>query len=90
MTLSNPRTVASGVPHRILGASAGDGCDLEAIEDSDWFAVDLRGQEYRVCGEGSRHGDAVRFHEKTDDGHGKDVRVWTIRQEPDGALVAVP
>jgi len=91
MVLSNPCTVASGVPHRVLGASAGQISDLQALGDCAWFAVDLRGQEYRVCGEGCRHGDEVRFYEKTDEGLGKDVRVWTIRPAPDGAgLVAVP
>ncbi len=85
MHATAPLPVASGVPHRVVAPR-----DLDSVESSGWFAVDLRGQEYRVCGESCRHGDSVRFYEKADDGHGKDVRIWTVREGSDGVLVAVP
>ena len=90
MSLPSPRTVVSGVALRVVTTAAGDP-DLIALGTSTWFAVDDRGQEYRVCGEGCLNGDVVRFHEKTDDGQGKDVRVWVIRQAPGGTgLIATP
>lgn len=83
------RSVVSGQPLVILRLPDGTASTLEALADSPWFVVHVDGEEYRVCGEGWLADGCVRFHEKSQSGYGKDVRVWTLRSQ-NGRVTATP
>jgi len=48
------------------------------------FVLTVDGEDYEVRGPGIEIEGVVRVFEKDDLGHGKDIRVWTVRRHADG------
>lgn len=85
-----PQMIISGVPYTVVeidGHAAPP--DLAAVAATGSFTVEGRTGLHTIAGEGTVLGDVVRFHEKTEHGVGKDVRVWEVSRGDDGGLVAV-
>ena len=80
------QTVISGLPYPVTSV-VGAELTLEAFLGDTEFTVDLKGQHHLVRGNGSLHGDRVRFHEKDRLG-GKDVRVGHVSAGADGRFQA--
>ncbi len=80
------QTVISGLPYPITSVVGAD-ITLDAFIGDTEFTVDLKGEHHLVRGNGSLHGDHVRFHEKDRLG-GKDVRVWHVSAGADGRYQA--
>jgi hypothetical protein len=72
------RSVRQQAPHA-LGDFAGDTS----------FVIDLDGEEYTVWGPGVEAGDLVKVYEKSDEGAGKDIRVWCVSAAADGSFAAM-
>jgi hypothetical protein len=51
--------------------------------------IDLDGDEYTIWGSGVQAEDGVRLFEKSDEGVGKDIRVWVVCQGGEG-FTAMP
>ncbi len=85
----NCYTVVSGRPYRVLAANGRSTPALSDLAGSGWFTVERDDAEHRVQGEGTLLDDVVRFHEKSEGGDGKDLRVWTVGYV-DGLLTATP
>ena len=78
-----PEPVVSGTPYQVMDVDGRSPGGLEDFVGAGRFTLDV-GHRYLVCGAGHRTGDAVRFHEKTAGGAGKDVRVWLVTETPGG------
>lgn len=52
------------------------------------FVAESNGQRHRVSGIGAHGLTGVRFYEKDDRHHGKDVRIWQIDSQPGGRFAA--
>jgi hypothetical protein len=76
------QAVASGVAYRVTSVADGTPTSLDQFVGTAEFTIALGDPTYRVCGEGDRAADHVRFHEKDD--VGKDVRVWHVTQVEQG------
>jgi hypothetical protein len=74
--------VASGVRYPVAALADGSPTSLDEFVGTVEFSIALGERMYRVCGEGERIEDHVRFHEKDD--VGKDVRVWHVTQTAEG------
>ena len=48
------------------------------------FVLTVDDEDYEVRGPGIEIEGVVRVFEKDDLGHGKDIRVWTVRRHEDG------
>lgn len=84
MTYTTPEMVVSGVPYAVVLVGGHEPADLDDFVEHSEFVLQGSTGQHVVAGEGIRHEDVVRFHEKSDHGDGKDVRVWTIRATDDG------
>ncbi len=84
------RTVVSGRPYHVVSINGLRPTSIDVLDGPAWFVIDLDGERYAVRGEGAKHGDLVRFHEKCDDGKGKDMRCWSVAAEADGTVTATP
>ncbi len=88
MSFSAPDPVISGHVYRIVSVNGSLPWTLEQFIGEASFAVlNYGAASARIHGQGSAHGEGVRFHEKDVDNAGKDVRVWQIA-EVDGDLTA--
>lgn len=88
MSLPAPDPVISGVPYVVVEVEGRAPDTVGAVASAEVFVLEGRTGRHVVRGEGSGDDDGVRFHEKGGPG-GKDVRVWSIRQGLDGAIVAI-
>jgi hypothetical protein len=87
MTSTSPDLVVSGVPYVVLAVG---GHAPRAVADFDGpaeFTFEGATGQYLVVGEGEVSATEARVHEKAGAG-GKDVRVWNVRRDDDGAFVA--
>ena len=84
MTYTTPEMVVSGVPYAVALVGGHEPTGLEDFVEHCEFVLQGTTGQHLVAGEGTRHGDHVRFHEKAEHGSGKDVRVWTIRPDDEG------
>jgi hypothetical protein len=82
-------TVVSGQDYPVSSLLTTDRMSLDDLSECPGFCVEIDGRVHLVRGEGHCVDGAVRFYEKCDEGHGKDVRVWTLRQRG-GRLIATP
>jgi hypothetical protein len=89
MTFSTLRSVASGKPYPVREVSGRRPRDLADFAGQTDVVLDLDGEDYAVHGVGVTAGDVVRVFEKDEQGFGKDVRVWAVRQDSSaGAFTA--
>ena len=84
MTFSSPRPVVSGKPYAVLRVHDHAPRELSDFVGQTAFVVDLDGEDYVVWGTGVRAESAVRVFEKDGQGYGKDIRVWSVRQDSTG------
>lgn len=84
MTYTTPDMVISGVPYKVTEVGGHVPADLDDFVEHSEFVLQGSTGQHLIAGEGTRHDDTVRFHEKAEHGAGKDVRVWTIRITEDG------
>lgn len=88
MTYSPPAPVVSGVPYAVLDV---DGRTPRVIDDfagSVTLTVEGRTGRHVVHGDASVRDGAVRLHEKSDDGGGKDTRTWRVTPTDAGGFCA--
>lgn len=85
----NCYTVVSGQPYPVLAVNGSAARQLADLSGCGWFTIERDGAEHHVHGEGTVLDGVARFHEKSESGDGKDLRVWTVH-EVDGRLVATP
>ena len=91
MTFCPPRSVVSGEPYVVRQVRDHDPERLDDFAGETTFVVDLDDEGYRVCGPGVPADEGMRVFEKSDDGAGKDVRVWLVRAAEGGeAFTATP
>jgi hypothetical protein len=83
MPFSAPVPVASGVPYRVVSVADHEPTGIDDFLGDTALLLDLDGSPYTVYGAGAAAVEGVRFHEKDDRGHGKDVRVWSVRPAHD-------
>ncbi|MCL3862351.1 hypothetical protein [Actinotalea sp. K2] len=84
---TTPQMVISGLPYAVVEVDGDPPSGLTAFERAVEFVVEGGTGRHRVTGEGTRHGETVRFHEKDPDS-GKDVRVWSVHLSSERVLVA--
>lgn len=89
MNAPAPEPVASG-PHRVTEVDGTEPRTLDDFVGDRRFTAERSGQRHVVVGSGRVSGSAVRFHQKSGPGGGKDVRVWRIIALPDGSFEAEP
>ncbi len=89
MTFPAPRPVISGKAYPVHQARGRAPEELGDFTGDGSVLIDLDGETYTIWGPGVQSGDSVRVHEKSDEGQGKDIRVWVVRQGGDGAFTAV-
>lgn len=87
MNVPTPQMIVSGVPYRVVDVGGHPPVGLGEFLGDAGFLVEGATGRHQVVGEGAVLDDAVRFHEKVEEG-GKDVRVWHIHRAPDGGFVA--
>ena len=85
MTFSSPRPVVSGKPYSVLRVHDHAPRELSDFVGQTAFTVDLAGEDYVVWGTGVAAENTVRVFEKDGQGHGKDIRVWSVREDSAGA-----
>jgi hypothetical protein len=81
MTSSTPWPVISGRAYRVRLVLGHAPHDLSDFAGQTAFVLKVEGQEYTVMGVGLRTDDGAQVFEKDDEGHGKDVRVWSVRHD---------
>jgi hypothetical protein len=90
MSFPAPRPVISGKPYRVQTVSGQVPRQLHDFTGDARVLIDLDGEEYTICGPGVEVEDGVHLYEKSDEGAGKDIRVWTVQQtSPEPAFLAV-
>jgi len=88
MSFSAPNPVVSGQVYRVVSVNGSAPSTLEQfIGEASFVVLSYGAGSSRVRGEGSAHGEGVRFQEKDVDNAGKDVRVWQVA-EVDGDFTA--
>jgi hypothetical protein len=91
MTFNPPRSVVSGEPYIVRQVHDRHPERLDDFAGETTFVVDLDDEGYRVCGPGVPADESVRVFEKSDEGAGKDVRVWLVRPAEGGdSFTATP
>jgi hypothetical protein len=84
LTSHTPRPVVSGVPYRVRQVHGRVPRELTDFAGQALFVLTVDGEDYEVRGPGIEIEGVVRVFEKDDLGHGKDIRVWTVRRHADG------
>jgi hypothetical protein len=79
MSFPAPRPVVSGKPYQVRQIRGQVPRQLSDFTGDARVLIDLDGEEYTICGPGIEVGDGVRLYEKSDEGVGKDIRVWTVQ-----------
>ena len=82
MSYPAPRPVISGKPYRVQQVRGQIPRQLRDFTGDARVLIDLDGDEYTICGPGVEVEDGVRLYEKSDDGVGKDIRVWVVQPSP--------
>lgn len=85
---TTPALVVSGVDYTVVSVAGRPPAALSDFVGETTFVAEGRTGQHPVAGAGAEHEGIVRFHEKTADGAGKDVRVWTVSTGPDGDFLA--
>ncbi len=80
MSFPAPRPVISGKPYRVQQVRGQVPRQLHDFTGEARVLIDLDGEEYTICGPGIEVENGVKLYEKTDDGAGKDIRVWVVQQ----------
>jgi hypothetical protein len=80
MSFPAPRPVVSGKPYQVREIGGHVPRQLSDFTGDKRVLIDLDGEEYTICGPGVEVEDCVRLYEKSDEGSGKDIRVWVVRQ----------
>lgn len=78
MSFSAPRPVVSGKPYLVRQLAGHEPHELNDFVGDSRLVLDLDGDEYTVCGPGVQGDGCVRIYEKSDEGAGKDIRVWAV------------
>lgn len=81
MTFSTARSAASGKPSPVREVAVHMPRDVTAFAGQTDVVLDLDGESHTVHGVGVAAGDVVRVFDKDEQGHGKNVRVWAVRQD---------
>ena len=90
MSFPAPRPVVSGKPYRVQNVRGQVPRQLGDFTGDARVLIDLDGEEYTICGPGIEVEDGVRVYEKSDEGLGKDIRVWVVQQAShEAAFLAV-
>ena len=79
MSFTTPESVQSGMARRVLEVRGRPPASLADFDGDVAFVIDDESY-HLIQGSGRVFGHGVRFHEK-DRANGKDIRVWSIRQE---------
>jgi hypothetical protein len=82
MTFSSPLAVVSGKRYEVRRVQDHAPRELADFAGQTTFILDLEGEDYVVWGAGVRANGVVRVFEKDEQGYGKDIRVWSVRQDP--------
>ena len=80
MSFPAPRPVISGKPYRVQQVQGQVPRQLGDFTGDARVLIVLDGDEYTICGPGVEVEDGVRLYEKSDEGMGKDIRVWVVQQ----------
>ena len=88
MTSFTPTMIVSGVSYEVVEVGGRVPTALADFAGASSFALQGPTGRHEVHGSGTEHDGRVRFHEKSDGGAGKDVRVWTIHQTEAGGFCA--
>jgi len=80
MSFTTPGSVPSAMPRPVREVGGHAAHNLSDFAGETSFVVDLD-PPVRVWGAGRIEAGVVRFHEKDHEHGGKDIRVWTIRDE---------
>jgi hypothetical protein len=86
MTRLGPDPVVSGVPYRVTAVGDHAPSGLVEVVGEVTLVVEGHTGKHILIGCGTGTGEAVRFHEKGHGTNGKDVRVWRIREAPEGLV----
>ncbi len=84
MTSPTPRPVVSGKPYMVRQVRGHGPRALTDFAGQTMFVLTVDDEDYEVRGPGIEIEGVVRVFEKDDLGHGKDIRVWTVRRHEDG------
>ena len=78
--------VVSGVPYEVITVNGQPPLHLNDFLGQEPAAVDLLHgrQQVTIRGATRRHEGGITVYEKTDGGHGRDVRTWLITQHSGG------
>ncbi len=91
MSSTAPRPVISGEPYPVRDVQGRVPRQLGDFTGETTFVVDVDDEGYRVCGPGVQTDEYVRVYEKSDEGAGKDVRVWLVQPgSADAPFTATP
>jgi hypothetical protein len=88
MTFSTPHAVVSGRRYQVRQVHGHVPRALSDFAGQTAFVLDLEGEDYVVYGAGVEAGGLVRVFEKDEQGYGKDIRVWSVRQAAGGSFTA--
>jgi hypothetical protein len=88
LTSQTPRSVVSGTQYAVRHVHGRVPSELADFAGQTLFALTVEGEDYEVRGPGIETDGVVRVYEKDDLGHGKDVRVWTVRRHADDGCFA--
>ena len=90
MSFPAPRPVISGKPYPVQQVCGRVPRQLGDFTGDAQVLIDLDGTQYTIYGPGVEVEDGVRLYEKCDEGMGKDIRVWIVRQpSPDGDFMVM-
>ena len=87
MSFTTPGSVPSAMPRPVREVNGRTPQALADFAGETAFVVDLD-PPMQIQGAGRIEAGEVRFHEKDHEHGGKDIRVWTIRDEGSGQFVA--
>ncbi len=89
MSFPAPRPVVSGRAYPVRQARGQVPRQLGDFTGEGPLVVDLDDEPYTIWGPGVQAEGGVRVYEKSDEGAGKDIRVWVVSQADDG-FTAMP
>ena len=86
MSFTTPGAVISGKPYEVRSVNEHAPGGLDDFIGDTTFVLDLDGDEYTVRGPGIHVDPGVRVFEKSDEGFGKDIRVWMVCRPSSGEV----
>lgn len=91
MTFLSHDPVGSGQLYPVTDVDGRTPLSLDSFSGDVCVTLIRNGNAVQMLGSGcSVAGDGVRFHQKNPGPDGKDIRVWTITEGPDGTFLAAP